>query len=151
MAQSLKRQTLILTLANAYTRALGFILRLLSARLMGAEALGVMELSSSAIMLAITPVTAGIPSAISRLTAQPGADERAILRAGLTLVKRLSLALIPLMLLLAPGMAWLLGGPLGLGLFGFFLGYCTAPYGTAIPGLIYYWSGRWKNRRLMVD
>ncbi|MBQ2953869.1 MAG: oligosaccharide flippase family protein [Clostridia bacterium] len=109
MAQSLKRQTLILTLANAYTRALGFILRLLSARLMGAEALGVMELSSSAIMLAITPVTAGIPSAISRLTAQPGADERAILRAGLTLVKRLSLALIPLMLLLAPGMAWLLG------------------------------------------
>ncbi|MBQ3484518.1 MAG: oligosaccharide flippase family protein [Clostridia bacterium] len=106
---SLKKQALTLTLANAYTRALGFVLRLLSARLMGAEAMGVMELSSSAIMLAITPVTAGIPTAISRLTALPGADEKAVLRSGLSLVKRLSLALIPALLLLSPGMAWLLG------------------------------------------
>lgn len=109
MASSLTKQALTLTLANAYTRALGFVLRLLSARLMGAEAMGVMELSSSAIMLAITPATAGIPTAMSRLTAQPGADEKAVLRAGLSLVKRLSLMLIPAMLLLSPAMAWLLG------------------------------------------
>lgn len=106
---SLKRQALTLTLANAYTRALGFVLRLISARLMGAEAMGVMELSSSAIMLAITPVTAGIPTAMSRMTARRGADERAVLRAGLSLVKRLSLWLIPALLVLSPGMAWLLG------------------------------------------
>ena len=109
MASSLTKQALTLTLANAYTRALGFVLRLLSARLMGAEAMGVMELSSSAIMLAITPATAGIPTAMSRLTAQPGADAKAVLRAGLSLVKRLSLMLIPAMLLLSPAMAWLLG------------------------------------------
>ena len=67
---SLKKQALVMTLANAYTRALGFVLRIISARLMGAEAMGVMEMSSSAVMLAITPVTAGIPTALSRLAAR---------------------------------------------------------------------------------
>ena len=33
---SLKKQALMLTVANAYTRALGFVLRLVTARLMGA-------------------------------------------------------------------------------------------------------------------
>ncbi len=106
---SLKKQALVLTVANAYTRALGFVLRLVTARLMGAEAMGVMELSSSAVMLAVTPVTAGVPTAMSRLTAQRDADENAVLRAGLSLVKRLALALTPLMLLLSPAIAWVLG------------------------------------------
>lgn len=106
---SLKKQALMLTIANAYTRALGFVLRLVTARLMGAQALGVMELASSAVMLAITPVTAGVPTAMSRLAAQRGTDERAVLRAGLSLVKRLSVLLIPGMLLLSPAIAWLLG------------------------------------------
>lgn len=106
---SLKKQALMLTIANAYTRALGFVLRLVTARLMGAQALGVTELASSAVMLAITPVTAGVPTAMSRLAAQRGADERAVLRAGLSLVKRLSALLIPGMLLLSPAIAWLLG------------------------------------------
>ncbi len=106
---SLKKQALMLTIANAYTRALGFVLRLVTARLMGAQALGVTELASSAVMLAITPVTAGVPTAVSRLAAQRGADERAVLRAGLSLVKRLSALLIPGMLLLSPAIAWLLG------------------------------------------
>lgn len=106
---SLKKQALVLTVANAYTRALGFVLRLVTARLMGAEAMGVMELSSSAVMLAVTPVTAGVPTAMSRLTAQRDADENAVLRAGLSLVKRLALVLTPLMLLLSPAIAWVLG------------------------------------------
>ena len=106
---SLKRQALTLTLANAYTRALGFALRLISARWMGAEAMGVMELASSAVMLAITPVTAGLPTAISRLAAQKNADSHAVLRAGLHVVKRLSAFLIPAVVLLSPAMAWLLG------------------------------------------
>ena len=99
---SLKKQALTLTLANAYTRALGFALRLITARLMGAQALGVMEMSSSAVMLAITPVTAGVPTAVSRLTAQKDADEAAVLRAGLSLVKRMTLLLTPALLLLSP-------------------------------------------------
>ena len=106
---SLKKQALILTLANAYTRALGFGLRLITARLMGAQALGVMEMSSPAMMLAITPVTAGIPAAMSRLTAQKDADRQAVLRAGLSLIRRLSLVITPLMLVLSLPTAWLLG------------------------------------------
>lgn len=106
---SLKKQALVLTLANAYTRALGFVLRLITARLMGAQALGVMELSSSAVMLAITPVTAGVPTAMSRLTAQQNADEKAVLKAGLSLIKHLALWLTPAMLLLSIPIAWVLG------------------------------------------
>ena len=106
---SLKKQALVLTIANAYTRALGFVLRLVTARLMGAQALGVMELSSSAVMLAITPVTAGVPTAMSRLAAQRDADERAVLRAGLSLVRRLTAILTPAMLVLSPAIAWVLG------------------------------------------
>ncbi len=109
MGTSLKKQAVVLTAANAYTRALGFVLRLVSARLMGPEALGVMELSSSGIMLAITPVTAGLPTAMSRLTAKGDAPQENVLRAGLSLVWRLSLGLVPATLLLSPAMAWLLG------------------------------------------
>ena len=106
---SLKKQALILTLANAYTRALGFVLRLTTARMMGAQALGLMELSSSAVMLAITPVTAGVPTAMSRLAAQKDIDPPAVLRAGLSLIRRLTLVLAPAMLLLSPAIAWVLG------------------------------------------
>lgn len=106
---SLKRQALILTVANAYTRALGFVLHLMTARLMGAEAVGVMEMSSTAVMLAVTPVTAGLPSAMSRLTARAGAQEQAVLRAGLSLVKRLSIGVMAALLLFSWPIAWLLG------------------------------------------
>ena len=106
---SLKKQALVLTVANAYTRALGFVLRLVTARLMGAQALGVMEMASSAVMLAITPVTAGIPTAMSRLTAQKNADASTVLQTGLALVKRLAWILMPVMLVLSPDIAWLLG------------------------------------------
>jgi len=110
MPMNLRRQALLLTLANAYTRGVGFVLHLLLARLMGAQALGVMEMAHSVIMLAITPVTAGIPSAVSRLTAQRSGEEaRRVLRAGESLVGRMSALLAPAMVLLSPLLAWLLG------------------------------------------
>ena len=106
---SLKKQALVLTLGNAYTRALGYALRLVTARLMGAQALGVMEMASSAVMLAITPVTAGVPTAMSRLTAQKNNNPTVVLHTGLSMVRKLALFLIPAMLVLSPGIAWLLG------------------------------------------
>ena len=106
---SLKKQALVLTLANAYTRALGFVLRLVTARLMGAQALGVMEMASSAVMLAITPVTAGVPTAMSRLTAQKNANPTVVLHTGLSMVRKLAMFLMPAMLVMSPGIAWLLG------------------------------------------
>lgn len=110
MARSMKRQALILTAGNVFTRGLGFALHLLFARLMGAEALGVMEMAHSAGMLALTPVTAGIPTAMSRLTAaRPRADQPSVLHAGLHLVRRIALATMLALLLFAPGISLLLG------------------------------------------
>lgn len=104
--QSVRKQAVILTCANALTRALGFVLRIVLSRLMGAEAVGVMELSHSAHMLSITPVTAGLPLSVSRMTARDR-DDRA-LRAGTQLALRLSLILMPAWLLLSPVIAYFL-------------------------------------------
>ncbi len=104
--QSVRKQAVILTCANALTRALGFVLRILLSRLMGAEAVGVMELSHSAHMLSIAPVAAGLPLSVSRMTARDK-DSRA-LRAGRQLVIRLCLLLMPAWVLLSPVIAQLL-------------------------------------------
>ena len=68
--QSLKRQALITGASTALVRAMGFALRLYVSRLLGAEALGVMELASGVHMMALTPAAAGLPQAVSRLTAK---------------------------------------------------------------------------------
>lgn len=43
-------------------------------------------------------------------------------------------------------LSWFIGIKLGYGLFGYILGYGLAPFGTAIPGLIYFLSGIWKKK-----
>jgi len=49
------------------------------------------------------------------------------------------------------GMSWLLGDFLQLGFYGFVLGYALAPYGCAVPGLIYFLSGAWEKRKTVAD
>ena len=49
------------------------------------------------------------------------------------------------------GLSWLFGIALNWGFFGFVLGYALAPYGYAIPGMIYFLSGIWKKRRVLAD
>ncbi|MBR3641823.1 MAG: MATE family efflux transporter [Oscillibacter sp.] len=49
------------------------------------------------------------------------------------------------------GLSWLFGSVFGLGFFGYTLGYALAPYGCAIPGLIYYLSGRWRRYRTLSE
>lgn len=49
------------------------------------------------------------------------------------------------------GFSWLFGIYLGFGFFGFVLGYALAPYGYAIPSLIYFLSGIWKKRKVLAD
>jgi len=31
------------------------------------------------------------------------------------------------------------------------LGYALAPYGNAVPGMIYFLSGKWKKRRVLAE
>ena len=49
------------------------------------------------------------------------------------------------------GLSWLFGIVLDLGFFGFVLGYALAPYGYAIPSLIYFLSGVWKKEKTLAD
>ena len=109
--ESLKRQAMITACCGALVRAMGFGLRLWISRLLGAEALGVTELASGAHMLALTPAAAGLPSAVSRLTAKAEtAEQRQLtLYAGRQMAAWLGLCVTPLFLLLSPLLAKLLG------------------------------------------
>lgn len=49
------------------------------------------------------------------------------------------------------GLSWLFGIALGWGFYGFVLGYALAPYGYAIPSVIYFLSGKWKKRKTLAD
>lgn len=49
------------------------------------------------------------------------------------------------------GMSWLFGIAMGWGFYGFVLGYGLAPYGYAIPSLIYFLSGKWKKRQTLAE
>ena len=49
------------------------------------------------------------------------------------------------------GLSWLFGIVLNWGFFGFVLGYGLAPYGCAIPGVVYFLSGIWKKRKILAE
>ncbi len=49
------------------------------------------------------------------------------------------------------GLSWLFGIFLDLGFFGFVLGYGLAPYGYAVPSMIYFLAGRWQDRKVLAD
>jgi len=49
------------------------------------------------------------------------------------------------------GLSWFFGIYLNWGFYGFVLGYGMAPFGCAIPGLLYFLSGIWKKRRVLAD
>ena len=49
------------------------------------------------------------------------------------------------------GLSWLFGIALGWGFYGFVLGYGLAPYGYAVPSLLYFLSGKWKKRRTLAE
>ena len=46
-------------------------------------------------------------------------------------------------------LSYLFGIVMDMGLYGFFLGYGLAAYGTSLPGTIYYLSGKWKAYRML--
>ena len=47
--------------------------------------------------------------------------------------------------------SYFFGFTLGMGFFGFVLGYSIAPFGVAVPGTIYFFSGKWKRRSRYLD
>ena len=53
--------------------------------------------------------------------------------------------------LLRIGLSCFFGLALNFGFSGFVLGYALAPYGYAIPSMIYFLSGRWKKRKAIAE
>ena len=101
-AEGAKKQTAFLTGVNAAVRAMGLLMRVMLSRLLGPEIMGITELAQSVHMLAITPLTSGLPLAISRMTAKAGlSNKRKPLLAGLMLVRSASVGLIPALLVFA--------------------------------------------------
>ena len=49
------------------------------------------------------------------------------------------------------GLSWLFGIFFGWGFFGFVLGYGLAPYGYAIPSMIYFLAGKWRKRKALAE
>lgn len=49
------------------------------------------------------------------------------------------------------GFSWLFGIYLDWGFYGFVLGYGLAPYGYAIPSMIYFLAGRWRRRAVLAE
>ncbi len=53
--------------------------------------------------------------------------------------------------LLRIGLSWLFGIYFDWGFYGFVLGYALAPYGFAVPSMIYFLSGKWQKRRVLAE
>ena len=49
------------------------------------------------------------------------------------------------------GLSWLFGIVFEWGFYGFVLGYALAPYGFAIPSMIYFLSGKWEKEKTLAD
>jgi putative MATE family efflux protein len=49
------------------------------------------------------------------------------------------------------GLSWLFGIVLGMEFYGFVLGYGLAPYGYAIPSLIYFLAGKWQKKKTLAE
>ncbi len=49
------------------------------------------------------------------------------------------------------GLSWLFGIVLDWGFYGFVLGYGLAPYGCAVPGMLYFLSGVWQRRKVLAE
>ena len=49
------------------------------------------------------------------------------------------------------GLSWLFGIFLGWGFYGFVLGYALAPYGYAVPSILYFLAGRWQKRKVLAE
>ena len=68
--KSLLKTVFVITGFAVITRVLGFIFRIYLSRMLGAEALGLYQVSLSVFMVILTIITSGLPLVISKLSAK---------------------------------------------------------------------------------
>lgn len=71
--KSLFKAVALITIFSVITRALGFFFRIYLSRVLGAEAIGLYQVSMSIFMVLLTIVSSGLPLVISKLSASLGA------------------------------------------------------------------------------
>lgn len=108
--QTFLKGTLILILAGFITRVLGFINRIVVARFIGEEGVGLYMMAVPTLVLVITITQLGLPVAISKLVAEAEAQGdyrkiKKILVVSLSVTGALSIIFTPAMILLAPFLA----------------------------------------------
>ncbi|MGY4690453.1 stage V sporulation protein B [Salibacterium sp. K-3] len=81
-SQTFIKGTIILIAAGLTTRILGFINRIVTAKILGAEGVGLYNMAFPTLLLIITLTQLGLPVAISKLTAEavPSGDNRKLKR-----------------------------------------------------------------------
>jgi stage V sporulation protein B len=105
--QTFIRGTLILIAAGFITKILGFVNRIVIARIMGEEGVGLYMMAVPTLLLAITLTQLGLPVAISKLVAEASAVQdkqriKRILVVSLTITAILSIVFTLLLVTLAP-------------------------------------------------
>lgn len=108
--QTFLKGTIILIAAGLITRVLGFLNRLVMARFIGEEGVGLFMMAAPTLFLAATITQFGLPVAISKMVAESEAKgdhkkTRNILVISLSVTGILSLIFTPLLLFFAPLMA----------------------------------------------
>jgi len=108
--QTFLKGTLILILAGFITRILGFINRIVVARFIGEEGVGLYMMAVPSLVLVITITQLGLPVAISKLVAEAAAQEdnrriKKILVVSLSITGTLSILFTPAIFFVAPYLA----------------------------------------------
>ena len=49
------------------------------------------------------------------------------------------------------GLSWIFGTYFNMGFYGYVLGYALAPYGYAVPSMVYFIFGKWEKRKTLAD
>ncbi|MCL7746949.1 stage V sporulation protein B [Halalkalibacter alkaliphilus] len=108
--QTFLKGALILIIAGLITRFLGFVNKIVVARIMGAEGVGLYQMAVPTLLLVITLTQLGLPVAISKLVAEAEAKQdrqriRKILVVSLTITSILSIIFTIAMIAFAPFVA----------------------------------------------
>ncbi|GAE25934.1 stage V sporulation protein B [Halalkalibacter wakoensis JCM 9140] len=108
--QTFLKGALILIIAGLITRLLGFVNKIVVARIMGAEGVGLYQMAVPTLLLVITLTQLGLPVAISKLVAEAEAQQdrkriKKILVVSLTITSILSVIFTIAMIAFAPFVA----------------------------------------------
>ncbi|OEG00217.1 stage V sporulation protein B [Vulcanibacillus modesticaldus] len=107
MKQNFIQGAMILVIGGLITRGLGTIYRIFLSRVIGAEAIGLYQMTFPTLIMLITIVTAGLPIAVSKIVAEAEAKNDPVmikrtLRIALILVSAISIIISTIFYLLIP-------------------------------------------------